>query len=219
VNRKVKFWGKTWDVVGVMENFHQQSLKSELESVVFMPTYGTNNFFSFKVSPENAAQTIDQVKAKYLEFFPGNTFEYFFLDERFNRQYQDDILFGRLTLTFSILAIVVACLGLLGLSLYATIQRTKEIGVRKILGASVVSILVMLSRDFVRLILIANLIAWPVAWWVMEKWLQNYPYKIGFNLWFFILPALLVLIIALLTISLQTLRAARSNPANALRYE
>ncbi len=219
VNRQVKFWRKTWDVVGVMENFHQQSLKNELEPVVFIPTYGTNNYFSFKVQPEGIAQTINQVKAKYLQFFPGNTFEYFFLDERFNRQYHDDILFGRLTLTFSVLAIVVACLGLLGLSLYATIQRTKEIGVRKILGASVVSILVMLSGDFIRLILLANLIAWPVAWWVMHKWLQNYAYKIGFTPWFFILPALLVLLTALLTISLQTLRAARSNPADALRYE
>ncbi len=202
-----------------MADFHQQSLRNILEPVVFIPGYGNEGFYSFKVSTENLPQTISQIREKCLQFFPGNTFEYFFLDEQFNRQYQDDITFGRLTVVFSGLAIVIACLGLLGLSLYAAVQRTKEIGIRKVLGALGAQPLLLLSKDFIRLIVLSSLIAWPLAWYLMQQWLQNYHYRIDLNPWLFMLPALLVLVIAMLTISFQTIRAARSNPVKALKSE
>jgi putative ABC transport system permease protein len=145
-------------------------------------------------------------------FFQGNPFDYFFLDDFFNQKYQADQQFGKVFGLFAALAILVACLGLFGLASFTITQRTKEIGIRKVLGASESNILFLLSKDFATLILLSNLIAWPMAYWGINQWLQNYPYRIGLSPWLFIIPALIVLAIALLTISVQTIRTARSNP-------
>jgi putative ABC transport system permease protein len=219
IHRKVTYMGWELDIIGVMENFHQQSLREALEPVIFLPSYRTGNFYSFKVSPDQLPQTIARIEETYLKFFPGNTFEYFFLEEKFNRQYKGEMTFGRLTVTFSLLTIFIACLGLFGLAILATAQRTKEIGVRKVLGASLTSLLLLLSKDFIRLILLANLIAWPLAFLGIREWLANYAFQIDMSPWLFVLPTLLVLLIALLTVSTQTWKAARSNPVNSLRYE
>ena len=144
---------------------------------------------------------------------------YYFLDEKFNKQYADDELFGKVFGIFSGFAIIIACLGLLGLSLFATAQRTKEIGVRKVLGASVSNIVMLLSKDFIKLVLIAFLIASPVAWYVMHNWLNDFAYRINISAWIFIAAGLLAVLIALATISFQAIKAAAANPVKSLRTE
>ncbi len=153
------------------------------------------------------------------ELFPGNPFEYFFLDEHFAEQYKADQQFGQTFGLFAGLAIFVSCLGLLGLAAFVTNKRTKEIGIRKIVGANLPNILLLLTRDFIQPVLISFLIAVPVTWYLLQKWLENYAFRIPIEPWMFILPALLILVIALLTISTQTMKAASANPANSLRTE
>jgi putative ABC transport system permease protein len=210
-------------IVGVVQNYHHESLKSNVEAMVVFPTEWAN-YFTLRLTggdkPAHSIQeTIEKAKQNYEAFFPGNPFDYFFLDDFFNQKYQADQQFGKVFGLFAALAILVACLGLFGLASFTITQRTKEIGIRKVLGASESNILFLLSKDFATLILLSNLIAWPMAYWGINQWLQNYPYRIGLSPWLFIIPALIVLAIALLTISVQTIRTARSNPVKSLRYE
>jgi len=209
----------SWDIVGVFRDFHQKSLKYALEPTLLMPLYGTNNWISVKVNTTNVAATMAAVKNKYAAFFPGNPFDYLFLDEAFNAQYKNDQLFGKAFTLFAGLAIFIACLGLLGLSAFGTAQRIKEIGIRKVLGASVANIVLLLSRDFILLIGIAFLIASPVAWWIMHRWLQDFAYRIPLDPWIFIAAGLLAILIAIFTISYQSVRAAMTTPVKSLRTE
>jgi putative ABC transport system permease protein len=156
---------------------------------------------------------------KYNSFFPGNLFDYYFIDDQFNALYKSDLLFGKVFALFAGFAIFIACLGLLGLSLFTTAQRTKEIGVRKVLGASVSNIIFLLSKDFVRLIIISFLIATPVAWMVMRNWLDGFAYRIPISWWIFPCAGLLAVFIALGTVSFQTMKAAQMNPVKSLRSE
>jgi putative ABC transport system permease protein len=151
--------------------------------------------------------------------FPGNPFSYFFLDEHYNKQYQADQQFGRVFGIFSGLAIFIACLGLFGLSSLTAIQRTKEIGVRKVLGASVNSILTLVSKDYIILMGVAIIMATPLTWWIMSRWLQDFANRISLSWWIFALPSLLVMFIAFITVSFHTIRVARTNPTTSLRYE
>jgi putative ABC transport system permease protein len=160
-----------------------------------------------------------QIEASWHKTFPGNPFDAFFLDESFNEQYKADQQFGYLIGFFSGLAILIACMGLFGLASFTIAQRTKEIGVRKVLGASISSIFVILSKDFLKLIALASLVAWPLTYWSIGQWLQNYEYRIDLNIWLLVLPSILVILIALLTISFQTIKAARANPVSSLRSE
>ncbi|HMK18497.1 MAG TPA: ABC transporter permease [Chitinophagaceae bacterium] len=210
---------RKWDVVGVVEDYHQKSLRHPLEPMIFMPFYSTNSEISVKLTPGDLPNTIAQIKRKYESFFPGNLFEYNFLDETFNRQYENDQLFGKAFGIFAGLAIFVACLGLLGLTMFATIQRTKEIGVRKVLGASISSIVLLLSKSFFKLILLSAVIAFPLAWWAMNTWLQDFAFRVNIGWWIFILAGASALLIALATISFQAIRAAISNPVKSLRTE
>ncbi len=210
---------KKWTVIGVVADYHQKSLRYPMEPMLFMPFYSTNSEISVKITPGDLPGTIAQIKKKYEAFFPGNLFDYTFLDERFNRQYENEKLFGRAFGIFSALAIFVACLGLFGLAMFSTIQRTKEIGVRKVLGASVSNILLLLSKDFVKLVLIASVIAFPVAWWVMNKWLQDFSYRISISWWIFFMAGGAALLVALVTVSFQAIKAAIANPVKSLRTE
>ncbi|HXO77546.1 MAG TPA: FtsX-like permease family protein, partial [Puia sp.] len=186
---------------------------------VLQPFYGTNNAISLKVNSKNIAATMAAVKARYEAFFPGNLFDYYFLDAVYNQQYKNDQLFGKAFALFAGFAIFIACLGLLGLSLFGTTQRIKEIGVRKVLGASISNIVLLLSKDFVALILVAFVIAAPVAWWIMHQWLQDFAYRIALSPWIFVAAGLLAIIIALATISFQAIKAALANPVKSLRSE
>jgi putative ABC transport system permease protein len=219
IGRAVSFGGKNWDVIGVINDYHQKSLRYPLEPLILRPFYGTYNPISVKVGPGNITSTITAIKTKYAEFFPGNLFEYYFLDEKFNEQYKNDQLFGKAFSIFAGFAVFIACLGLLGLSLFATAQRTKEIGVRKVLGASVSNIVLLLSTDFIKLVIIAFIIASPVAYFIMQQWLQDFAYRINIEWWVFAIAGMLSVLIALATISFQAIRAAMSNPVKSLRTE
>lgn len=219
IGKQVKFFGRDWDIVGVINDFHQKSLRYPIEPTIFQPSYGTDNPICVKVDTKDLPATITAIKAKYDAFFPGNYFDYYFLDEKFNRQYSDDQLFGKVFAIFAGFAIFIACLGLMGLSLFATAQRTKEIGVRKVLGASVANIVLLLSKDFIKLVLIAFMIATPAAWFVMHNWLYDFAYRIDIGWGLFAVAGLLAVAIALITISFQSVKAAVANPVKSLRTE
>jgi len=211
--------GKKWDIVGVINDYHQKSLRYGVEPTLLFPAYSNNAVISVKVNSKDLPSTIAAIKKTYDDFFPGNYFGYSFLDEDYNKQYANDQLFGKAFSIFSGFAIVIACLGLLGLSLFATAQRTKEIGVRKVLGASVGNIVGLLSKDFIVLVLIAFLIASPIAWLIMHQWLQDFAYRTNIEWWVFAVAGLLAAVIALATISAQAIKAAMANPVKSLRSE
>ena len=219
LGRRIVRGDMTWDIVGVVADYHQKSLRYPLEPIIFFPAYGTFSDISIKISSADVSKTLSAIKGIYDKFFPGNLFDYVFLDDRFNRQYKNEQLFGKVFGLFACFAIFIACLGLFGLSLFATMQRTKEIGVRKVLGASVSNILLLLSRDFLKLIMVANIIAFPVAWWIMHNWLQDFAYRTNLSWWIFLSAAIIALIIAIVTIGLQTIKASMANPVKSLRTE
>ncbi|MGA8265360.1 MAG: FtsX-like permease family protein, partial [Ignavibacteriaceae bacterium] len=208
-------------IVGVVKDFNYQSLHSNVEPLVFfnVPIFnnGVIKLKSSKYSDIKAIiQKLETVLKKYSPDFP---LEYNFLDESLANQYMAEERFEKAFLGFSILAIMIACLGLFGLSSFTTEQRTKEIGVRKILGATVNNIIVIVSKQFIWLVLISNLIAIPIAYYLMTKWLQNFAYRTNIGVWVFILAGCVALVIALATISYQAIKAATANPVEALRYE
>ena len=165
------------------------------------------------------AETIAQIQTEWDTFFPGNTFEYFFLDEQFDKQYKADHRFGQVFGLFTLLAIFVACLGLFGLASFTTLQRTKEIGIRKVLGASVQGILKLLYREYALLLAVAFLIAIPLAWYMASNWLQGYAFHISIHWTFFAWPFVAIVIIALVTVSFQSIKASLANPVKSLRTE
>lgn len=220
VGRSIMMFNRKWDIVGVIGDFHLKSLRYPLEPVALMPTnQGTYSRISIKVDTKDLLATVDAVKKEYTGFFPGNMYDYYFLTEWFNRQYTNDALFGRVFALFAVLAVFIACLGLLGLSLFSTAQRVKEISIRKVMGASVTGLMLLLSRDLIRLVIIAFVIASPIAYYIMHTWLQDFAYRIPVSWWIFALAGLSSLAIALVTISFQTVRVARSNPVAGLRAE
>jgi putative ABC transport system permease protein len=219
IGKDISIFGNNWTIVGVIKDFHQKSLHYAMEPVVLLPTLGTYNPISVKVQSRDLSTTIAAIKEKYNNFFPGNLFDYFFLDLHFQALYNNDMLFGKVFGLFAAFAICIACLGLLGLSLFTTSQRIKEIGVRKVLGASSSSIVLLLSKDFVRLIIISFLIATPVAWYIMNNWLQGFAYRTSMSWWIFPGAGLLAIVIAIGTVSFQTWKAASANPVNSLRSE
>ncbi len=206
-------------VIGVLKDFHFESLHDEIvPTVYFVAPYMAWNAV-VRIRPENIASTMKFLESKWEEFNPGQPFEYRFLDEAFDALYRTEKRQSEIFGTFAMLAILVACLGLVGLASFAAEQRTKEIGIRKVLGASVPGIVNLLSREFLKLVLLANLIAWPVAYFIMKKWLEDFAYRIDINALPFLVGAVVALLIALLTVSFQTIKAALANPVEALRYE
>ena len=218
-------WGKekdtTWyvNIVGVMKDFHFTSLRNEIKPFAFMKNPNHEFILTVKLSATNISSTTAQIEKKWKAFAPDMPFEYYFLDDTFSRLYQAEQRFSKIFLYATILAIVIACLGLFGLSAFTTEQRSKEIGIRKVLGASVTNIVTLLSKESVGLILVACLIAFPVAWYVMNQWLQDFAYRIDINWWVFIIAGVLALVIALGTISFQAIKAAIANPVKSLRTE
>jgi len=219
LQKEIFFWGDTFRIVGVLKDYHQESLKKAHDQLIFRFNPEVRGYYSLKVGSSNMEQTVNRVKETWSSVFMGNPFDYFFLDEHYNNQYKADQQFGKITALFSILAIFIACLGLFGLSSLTAVQRTKEIGVRKVMGASVPGILLLVGRNFVVLVAVAFLIATPVAWAVMNNWLESFANRIPMSWWIFALPGTVVVLIAMFTISFHTIQAARANPAHSLRYE
>lgn len=206
-------------VVGVVNDYHQVSLKSKLEPALFYCDPVEGEFYSMRINGNAVDNAVRTVESAWKKSFPGNPFEYFFLDDYFNNQYKNEQRFGMLFTTFSVLALIIGCLGLLGLSAYTTIQRTKEIGIRKVLGSSETGIFSLLSIEYIKLIGIASVLAIPIVYFLMHHWIENFPYRTKISPIVFIVAGSTVLIIALLTVSIQTIRAARANPVKALRSE
>ena len=205
-------------VKAIVNDFNQQSLK-ELPSPIAFFNQPANIFYTVKVNMTGIDHLLPELEKIWTSHYPGNPFNYFFLDDFYDEQYRADQRFSGLFLASSILAIIIACLGLSGLSAYSISRRTKEIGIRRTNGARIAQVMVLLNKDFVKWVAIAIVIASPVAWFVMDKWLQNYAYRIGISWWIFILSGAIVVAIALITVSWQSWKAAIKNPVEALRYE
>jgi len=178
-----------------------------------------NGNISVRINASNVTGVIAQIKDKWQGMAPHQPFDYSFMDEDFNKLYTTEERTGQIFITFAILAILIACLGLFGLVTYAAEQRTKEIGIRKVLGANVANIVTMISKDFLKLVLIASVVAFPFAWWAMNKWLQDFAYRVNISWWIFALAACIAVLITLITISFQAIKAAIANPVKSLRTE
>ncbi|HEX6892463.1 MAG TPA: ABC transporter permease [Chryseolinea sp.] len=219
VGKSIKVWDVERTIVGVVSNFHQEALQKPMEPIVFIASYGNWYPTSIKVEPSSLQTSLAGIKSVYERSFPGNSFDYFLLEDRYNNQYKEDKRFASVVNIFTGLAILVSCLGLIGLSSYTAILRTKEIGIRKVLGASLPSIVTLLSIDFLKLILVAALLALPVAYFSANQWLLAYAYRISPGWTLFVIPVLVILIIAAVTMSFQIIRSALANPAETLKYE
>lgn len=219
IGKKFSQWGKEGVIIGVIANYHYQGLQQEIKPLSICINFGDCNYLSVKLGGGNIHETLSAMRKTWEQLVPNNTFDYFFLDKSFNDQYQEEETFGKLFINFAILAIFISCLGLLGLASYSTLQRTKEIGVRRVLGASVVGIVRLLSVDFLRLVAVSCLIAIPVAWILMHQWIQNFAYRTGLGWWIFAGAGGLAILIAAATISYQAIRAAMANPVKSLRTE
>lgn len=211
--------GREGKIIGVVKDFHFRSLRENIQplSISIEPTAW--RMVSVKVSTSHLPATIAAIENKWKKIIPGRPFNYYFADEFFERQYRSEERFGRLFLNFAILTIFISCLGLLGLASYSALQRTKEIGVRKVLGATVFNIVTLLSKEFLKLVVIAFLIACPLTWYPMNRWLQDFAYRIHISWWIFSLAGFLVVLITLATVSFQAIKAAIANPVKSLRTE
>lgn len=206
-------------VVGVINDYHQVSLKKPLDPSIFYCSKYGGEFYSIRISADKAQQAIEDTQQAWSKAFPGNPFEYFFLDDYFNQQYENERKFGKLFTVFASLAVLVGCLGLFGLSAFTATQRTKEIGIRKALGSSEQGIFLLLSKEYLQLIGLSILVASPLVWWVMSGWVERFTYHIVMTPLIFLIAGAIVLAVAFLTVSFQTFKAARVNPVESLRYE
>lgn len=205
-------------IIGIIKNFNFNSLRDVITPLALK--LGKNNAnISVRIKTSDIPNVLAQIKNKWKAMAPSQPFDYSFMDEDFNKLYTTEQRTGQIFITFAILAILIACLGLFGLVTYAAEQRTKEIGIRKVLGANVSNIVAMITKDFLKLVLIASVIAFPVAWWAMNKWLQDFAYRINISWWVFVLAGVVAILIALFTISFQSIKAAIANPVKSLRTE
>jgi putative ABC transport system permease protein len=224
VGHNFEYGGIKGKIVGVLDDFHFESMHQQISPLVFaMTPPGTPgfhyNWISIKIAGNNVTAGLNYLEKTWKKYMPQTPFEYTFLDEKFDQLYRSEQRQGTLFTTFSGIAIFIACLGLLGLSAFAISQRIKEIGIRKVLGASVGSIVVLLSKDFLKLVAIAAVIAFLVAGYAMHKWLMDFAYRISIQWWVFLAAGILALAVALITIGLQAIKAAMSPPAKSLRTE
>jgi putative ABC transport system permease protein len=217
VGKKI-LWGKEYEIAGVVKDYHHLSMHQPIEPVIYLPSVSFV-YFTIQTDGSNMQAKISSLESMYKTYFPGNPFEYFFADDTYNAQFSAEQQLGNLCIAAAVLAICIACMGLLGLAAFTAKQRIKEIGIRKVLGASVFSITQLLSKDFLQLVGIAAVIAFPLAWWAMYTWLQDFAYRISISWWVFAIAGATALCIALLTVSFQAIKAALANPVNSLRSE
>ena len=218
IGTKIEFFDHNMEIVGVIKDFHNNSLQHEIKPCIYC-NLDWNSCINVRISAQNIEGSIAAIKKTWQQFSPETPFEYSFLNKTFDKLYRSEKEFGILMKAFSILAICIACLGLFGLISYSTLQRSKEIGIRKVNGAKISEVMTMLNKDVVKWVVIAFVIETPIAYYAMNKWLENFAYKTTLSWWIFVLAGLLSLGIALLTVSWQSWRAATRNPVEALRYE
>jgi putative ABC transport system permease protein len=213
------YWGAEYEIIGVVNSFHQLSLKENLQPIYFILQPRALAYYAVNFKNEETQDVINQLRSVWKQHFPDHPFNYFFLDQFYDHQYQYDQKFGNIMGLFSGLAVFMACLGLFGLTSYAIVRRTKEIGIRKVLGATLSNVIGLFTRDFARLVIIANVMAIPLVYYGSSRWLEDYAYKIPLDWGLFIVPAILILAVALMTVSLQTIIVASRNPVESLRHE
>lgn len=218
IRTKIQWDERQLEVIGVVKNYHHTGLQRAIDPIIFYPQ-SNSGYFTIRLSSDKVQSNIAKLESIYKTWFNNNPFEYFFADENFNRQYITEQQYSRLFTTATVWAILIACLGLFGLATYTVESRTKEIGVRKVLGASVLNISQLLSKDFLKLVLISICIASPVAWYIMHQWLQDFVYRIHISWWVFFAAGALALLIALFTVSFQAIKAALANPVKSIRTE
>jgi hypothetical protein len=215
----IRYYSRELKIIGVMKNFHFKPVFNMIEPLIFRLDPENVRSVLIRIHPENISSSLAFIEKTWERTIPTFPFEFSFLDETVDRSYRNIKKTGNLITCFAVLAVFIACLGMFGLASFMAEQRTKEIGIRKVLGASVTRIVFMLSNESIKWIVIANLFAWPIAYYAMNKWLQNFAYRISLNVWIFILSGLAALAIALLTVSYQSIKAATTNPIDSLRYE
>jgi ABC-type antimicrobial peptide transport system permease subunit len=219
IGQRFTFGGDTGRIIAVVKDFHFKSMHEKIGPMVMSNNMGSDSYFFIKTVPGNLSKTIGEIEKTWNKFIPSEPFEYTFLDESFSRLYKSDLRISRLILIFSIIAIIICALGLFGLAAFTAEQRTKEIGIRKVLGASVKGLVTLLSKDFIKLVIIALVIASPIAWLLADKWLQDFAYRINISWWIFGLATLFTIAIAIVTVSSQAIKAAMANPVKNLRTE
>jgi len=222
VGQRLRFWGNDGTIIGVVKNYHHVPLHREIMPHVF--TINPRNFRALKyvfikIMPGNIPDTLRYIKETSESYAPDYPYEYSFLDQGVGNLYQAEQKLGRIFGYFAFVAIFVSCLGIFGLASFTAEKKTKEIGIRKVLGATISSIVILLSKEFSRWILLANIIAWPIGWYAMHKWLENFAYRTNLNPWLFILAGVLSFVIAALPIGYQSIKAAIADPVDSLRYE
>jgi putative ABC transport system permease protein len=209
-----------FEVIGVVNDFHFNSLRSAIEPMcILFPDDFYPTHVSIRVATGQIREAVQYIRETWQETLPQYPLQYEFYDSWFDAMYREEEKIGTAVGLFATLAIVVSCMGILGMAIYSVQKRTKEIGIRKVVGATVFGISTMLLKDFTKWILLANFIAWPIGWYAMNKWLQDFAYRIDISWWMFALAGGLTLMIALLTVGWQAIRAATANPVEALRYE
>ncbi len=212
--------GASFSIIGTVKDFHMQSLHEAIRPMVMtLSGPGPQRLLSLRISPGRIDQTLAFLEEQWKAFSPGQPVDYVFLDERFDRDYKSEIRAANVFSAFAGLAILIACLGLFGLASFMAEQKTKEIGVRKVLGASVAGIVVLLSKEYVKWLVLANLLAWPLAYYAMHSWLQNFAFRTNITIWPFMLAGGSALVVSLLTVSYQSIKAALAHPIKSLRYE
>ena len=211
-------WEEKYEVVGVLKDYHHRGLQMEIDPMIFLPSVNTN-LFTIRTTADNMSNKLANLKKLYTKIYPSDPFDYYFADEDFASQYAEEKQLSNMSFLASFLAILISCLGLLGLVAYAVERRTKEIGIRKVLGAGIASIIGLVAKDFVKLVVFALLIAVPLSWMMMNNWLANFAYHIEVEWWMFAIAGLAAMSIALLTVSFQSIKAAMVNPIESLRSE
>jgi putative ABC transport system permease protein len=219
IGKKVVVNEKERTVIGVVKDFHFTSLHQKVFPIILWYNQERFQALTLRIDTGNVRAILGQLKQAWHSVLPSIPFNYFFLGERYDQQYRREINFARLLNLFTLLALFISCLGLLGMAVFSTQQRTKEIGIRKILGSTTGGILWLLSSSMIRWILIATLIAAPIGWLAMSNWLNGFAYRIPLRIWPFLLASIAACMIALMTVSIQTFKAARANPIESLRYE
>jgi len=212
---------KAYTVVGVVKDYHFQSLHEQIQPMMLYYTspYGSFSRLSVRVRPENIKETLTFLESTWKQFDSQYPFEFSFVDDQYDALYRTEVRLGKLFSYFTALAILIGCLGLFGLTAFTTEQRTKEIGIRKVLGASVQGIIYMLVRDFTKWVFLAVVVAWPIGYYVMNSWLKNFAYRANLGIWIFLSSALLAFMISIVTVSYQSTKAALANPANSIKHE
>lgn len=219
IGKKFKQWGREGQIIGVIKDFHFRGLQTPIKPLTMRIEPGGAGLVSVNIASTDVAGTLKAIEDKWKSAIPNKPFTFYFLDEQFDQQYRAEERFGKLFFNFAVLAIFISCLGLLGLASYSTMQRTKEIGIRKVMGASVANILSLLSRDFLLLVVISFFVAAPVAWYFMQQWLKDFAYRTDIAWWIFAAAGVLAVIVAITTISFMAIRAAVANPVKTLRTE